>query len=182
MAAEVATLTDEERLGMVSAVVGAIGRRIPIIAGASAASQAERLKNAGRLAAAGCDIVLLSQPYTSEEQYIREIGEIAAASGLPLMIQDWDATGSGVPIPAILAAFEAVDQQKYLKVETANAGQKYTALKRATGGQLHVSGGWAVTQLIEALDRGAMPSCRRCSIPPMLASSIVTAPAIGSLP
>jgi 4-hydroxy-tetrahydrodipicolinate synthase len=154
MAAEVWKLTDEERDGMVRAVVEAIDHKVPVIGGASAATQAERLQNARRLAALGCDVVLVSQPFTSEEQYIREIGDIALASGLPLMIQDWDATGSGVPIPAILGAFEAVDQLKYLKVETADAGQKYTALKRATAGALHVSGGWAVTQLIEALDRG----------------------------
>jgi 4-hydroxy-tetrahydrodipicolinate synthase len=38
---------------------------------------------------------------------------------------------------------------------------KYTALLEATGGRLNVSGGWASTQLIEALDRGVhafMPS------------------------
>lgn len=154
MAAEVGTLTDDERDGMVRVVADAIDHKVPVIGGASAETQSARLRNAERLAALGCDVVLVSQPYSSEQQYIREIGEIARASGLPLMIQDWDATGSGVPIQAILGAFEAVDQLRYLKVETADAGQKYTALKRATGGELHVSGGWAVTQLIEALDRG----------------------------
>jgi 4-hydroxy-tetrahydrodipicolinate synthase len=154
MAAEVARLTDDERSGMVQAVLEAVARKIPVVGGASAGTQPERLRNAERLAALGCDVVLVSQPYVSEEQYIREIGEIAAACGLPLMIQDWDAAGSGVPVPAILAACDAVPQLRYLKVETADACRKYTALKRATDGRLHVSGGWAVAQLIEALDRG----------------------------
>lgn len=154
MAAEVGQLSDDERSGMVQAVVEAVRGRVPVVGGASAGTQAERLRNAERLAALGCDVVLVSQPYVSVDQYIREIGEIAAACSLPLMIQDWDATGSGVPIPAIVAACDAVEQLKYLKVETVDAGRKYTALKRATGGSLHVSGGWAVAQLIEALDRG----------------------------
>ena len=34
------------------------------------------------------------------------------------------------------------------------AGRKYSELLDATGGRLHVSGGWAVMQIIEALDRG----------------------------
>lgn len=154
LAAEVGKLTFAEREGMVRAVVDAIGHRVPVIAGASAPTQAERLANAARLSRLGCDIVLVSQPYQSDEQYAREIAELGEASGLELMIQDWDATGPGVPVPAIVAAFEAVRQLKYLKVETADAGQKYTALKLATHGRLHVSGGWAVMQLIEALDRG----------------------------
>lgn len=154
MAAEVGKLTDDERLGMVRTVVEAVHHRVPVIGGASAGTQVERLRNAERLAALGCDVVLVSQPYLSEEQYVREIGEVAAACGLPLMIQDWDAAGPGVPIPAIVAAFDTVDQLHYLKVETIDAGRKYTALKHATDGRLHVSGGWAVAQLIEALDRG----------------------------
>jgi 4-hydroxy-tetrahydrodipicolinate synthase len=139
---------------MVRAVVDALGSRIPVVGGASAPTQAERLRNAERLAGLGCDVVLVSQPYKSEATYIREIREVEQAAGRALMIQDWDAAGSGVPIPAILGAFEAVPEFRYLKVETADAGHKYTALKRATGGRLHVSGGWAVSQLIEALDRG----------------------------
>jgi 4-hydroxy-tetrahydrodipicolinate synthase len=34
------------------------------------------------------------------------------------------------------------------------AGAKYSELLAATAGRLHVSGGWAVMQMIEALDRG----------------------------
>jgi dihydrodipicolinate synthase/N-acetylneuraminate lyase len=41
-----------------------------------------------------------------------------------------------------------------LKVEVVPAGPKYTAVREATGGRLHVSGGWAADQMIEALDRG----------------------------
>jgi len=34
------------------------------------------------------------------------------------------------------------------------AGPKYTEVLAATDGALHVSGGWAVSQMIEGLDRG----------------------------
>lgn len=154
MAAEVLQLNADEREGMVRAVVEAAKDRVPVVGGASAPSQDERRRHAERLAALGCDVVLVSQPFHAEEQYVRDLGEIASTARLPIMVQDWDAGGPGVPIPAILAAFSAVNEFRYLKVETANAGKKYTALKAATGGRLHVSGGWAVSQLIEALDRG----------------------------
>jgi dihydrodipicolinate synthase/N-acetylneuraminate lyase len=41
-----------------------------------------------------------------------------------------------------------------LKVEVVPAGVKYSEVLAITEGRLHVSGGWAVMQIIEALDRG----------------------------
>ncbi len=70
------------------------------------------------------------------------------------MLQDWDPSGLGLPIPLIQRLFEEIEEFKALKIETVPAGPKYTAVLQATGGKLHVSGGWAVTQMIEGLDRG----------------------------
>ncbi len=153
LAAEVQKLAPDERDAIVRTVVATAGGRASVVGGASAPTQAERCRHAGRLAELGCDIVLVNMPFESQDQYVSDIAGVARAAGTPVMIQDWDASGSGAPLPAILAAFEAVDAFGYLKIETANAGQKYTALKQATGGKAHVSGGWAVMQLIEALDR-----------------------------
>lgn len=50
--------------------------------------------------------------------------------------------------------FETVEAVLAAKVEVVPAGRKYSELLAATGGRLHVSGGWAVMQMIEALDRG----------------------------
>jgi 4-hydroxy-tetrahydrodipicolinate synthase len=154
MAAEVGNLRASERDAMVSTVVAASAGQVPVIGGASAASHAERLETSRRVAELGCDVVLASIPYRTNEQFIGEVRDIVSVSDRPLMVQDWDATGDGIPIDAILNAFGAVDNFRFLKVETANAGRKYTALIEATGGALHVSGGWAVQQLIEGLDRG----------------------------
>ena len=57
-------------------------------------------------------------------------------------------------MPLIAEAFERVPAFRCLKVEVVPAGPKYTAVLEATGGRLHVSGGWAADQMIEALDRG----------------------------
>jgi len=50
--------------------------------------------------------------------------------------------------------FEELEPFRCIKVETVPAGSKYTAILAATGGRLNISAGWAVPQLIEALDRG----------------------------
>jgi 4-hydroxy-tetrahydrodipicolinate synthase len=54
----------------------------------------------------------------------------------------------------ILRMFEHIPAFRCLKVETVPAGAKYTQVLRATSGTLQVSAGWALPQMIEALDRG----------------------------
>jgi len=152
-AAEVLALAEDERREMVRAVVEVARGKAAVIGGASAPTQAERCRNAESLARLGCDLVLASLAFEDDEQYQREIRELAAASGRDLMIQDWDSSGPGVPVEAVVSAFETIPAFRCLKVETFDAGPKYTRLKAATAGRLHVSGGWAVMQLIEALDR-----------------------------
>jgi 4-hydroxy-tetrahydrodipicolinate synthase len=59
-----------------------------------------------------------------------------------------------LPDELILELFESVDAFRCLKVETVPAGVKYSRILELTGGRLNVSGGWAVSQMIEGLKRG----------------------------
>jgi 4-hydroxy-tetrahydrodipicolinate synthase len=96
----------------------------------------------------------VSLPYENDEQYCGAVQAVAEAAPPFLMLQDWDARGYGVPVPTLVRLFETVDAVRAVKVEVVPAGRKYSELLAATGGRLHVSGGWAVMQMIEALDRG----------------------------
>jgi len=62
--------------------------------------------------------------------------------------------GYGVKVDMVKRLFEEIPCFRSFKLETAFAGPKYTEVLKATGGCMHVSGGWAVQQMIEALDRG----------------------------
>jgi len=154
MAAEVEALSDAERDAILTTVTQTVAGKVPVIGGASAPTPEERLADARRIGQLGCDIVLASLSTHDANDLADEIGRLADASGLPVMVQDWDATSVGLPVSAIVGAFQREEAFRYLKVETANAGAKYSQLKTETSGALHVSGGWAVQQLIEALDRG----------------------------
>ena len=134
-------------------VVGAKGRAV-VIGGASAASGVERVRLARRLVAAGCAGVLVSIPYENDGQYAAAVREVADTAPPFLMLQDWDPHGYGVPVATLVRLFETVESVRAIKVEVVPAGRKYSELLKATGGRLHVSGGWAVMQMIEALDRG----------------------------
>jgi dihydrodipicolinate synthase/N-acetylneuraminate lyase len=131
MASEVDKLSESERLEMVAAVVDESSARVPVIGGASAAAGPPRQEIARRLIGLGCAGILVSIPFEGEERYRREIEEIASLQPEFLMIQDWD-----------------------FRVEVVPAGVKYSRVLEATEGRLHVSGGWAVMQMIEALARG----------------------------
>ena len=154
MASEVDKLTPSERDLFVDTVLDEVRGRAVVIGGASAASAQERIRLARRLVAAGCDGVLVSIPYENDEQYSAAVGEVAEAAPPFLMLQDWDPLGYGVPVATLVKLFETVDAVRAVKVEVVPAGRKYSELLAATNGRLHVSGGWAVLQMIEALDRG----------------------------
>lgn len=154
MASEVEKLTLAERDLFVDTVLDEVKGRAAVIGGASAASSEERKRLARRLVAAGCDGVLVSIPYENDEQYSRAVNEVAETSPPFLMLQDWDPRGYGVPVEVLVRLFETVEPVRAVKVEVVPAGRKYSELLAATGGRLHVSGGWAVMQMIEALDRG----------------------------
>jgi len=154
MASEVDKLTQEERERMVRTVLDVSKGRVPVIGGASAGTHAERVQWTRRLTALGCDGVLVSVPFDEEAAYKREVREIAACEPPMLMLQDWDARGYGAPVPLLASLFEEIECFRSLKIEVVPAGVKYSEMLQATRGQLHVAGGWAVMQMLEALDRG----------------------------
>ncbi|HOF38811.1 MAG TPA: dihydrodipicolinate synthase family protein, partial [Candidatus Hydrogenedentes bacterium] len=154
MASEVDKLTENERDVMVRTVLEAAAGRVPVFGGASAASQAERVHWTRAMLRLGCDGVLVSVPFEDEAQYEREVREIAECGPPMLMLQDWDPRGYGVPVAVIARLFDELECFRSLKIEVVPAGVKYSDVLHATDGRLHVAGGWAVMQMIEALDRG----------------------------
>ena len=154
VASEVDQLTEAERASIIKAALEVTDHRIPIIGGASAATKEQCLSYVRQLKDAGCDGVLANIPYVDDEQYSDYVRSIDALHPGFLMVQDYDLTGSGVPTDILVRLFEEVESFRCLKIETALPGGKYTKMLNATDHRLHISGGWSVTQYIEALDRG----------------------------
>jgi 4-hydroxy-tetrahydrodipicolinate synthase len=154
MAAEVGKLSEQERALMVKTTVDTVNGRVPVIGGASAPDADTRERLARTLIDLGCESILASIPYAGDEDYERQVRALDALHPGLLMLQDWDFQGYGLPVPLIVRLFETVESFKSIKIEVVPAGVKYSEVLEATGGTLHISGGWAVTQMIEALDRG----------------------------
>lgn len=154
MASEVGALTDEERTAIIRTTAAVVDGAVPVIGGASADDGVARTRWARRVIELGCDAALVAIPYTDDESWERDVRDIAAATGGPLVVQDWDAAGYGVPVALIARLYREVEPFVSIKIETVPAGAKYSEVLTATNGSIHVAGGWAVMQMIEALDRG----------------------------
>jgi len=154
MASEVGRLTESERELLVATVLEVVKGQVPVIGGASAATAEVRIRAARSLIAMGCDGVLVSIPYKSDQQYEAAVCAVAELGPGFLMLQDWDFHGYGLPVPLVVRLFEEVDVFRSLKIEVVPGGVKYTEILEATDGRLHVASGWGEMQMIEAFDRG----------------------------
>jgi len=154
LASEVATLSIAERLQMVATVTAEVAGKVPVFAGAGEPDIERRKHIVKEYLAMGCQNILFQIPFENAEQFKCQFYEVANLGVETIMLQDWNANGYGLPDDLILELFDAVESFRCLKVETVPAGVKYSRLLGLTEGKLHLSGGWAVTQMIEGLKRG----------------------------
>lgn len=155
VAGEVGSLTRDERQGLIEAAAKQAAGRLPLIVGVSAADWQESLALAGHARSVGAAAVLW-QPGAGlgRDALADGLAALGAAGPGAVILQDLDWGGGGLALDVILSLFESVPAFRGIKVETVPAGPKYGAILAATGGRLHVSGGWAVGQMMDALARG----------------------------
>lgn len=155
VAGEVGALRAEERHCLLETVVAACRGRLKVVAGVSAPDLATSLELARRARDADADMVLWQPPQgTAEKEIGPALARLGDAGPGPVMLQDLDWTGPGIGLAAIEEAARTVPAFQALKVETAPAGPKYSAVRKALGSRLHLSGGWAATQMVDGLARG----------------------------
>lgn len=154
MAAEVAKLSHSERRNLLETVLGTVAGARPVVAGVYADGGDSRLELVRDYVSLGARVVLVSIPFESADQLVRDVSDVAAAGPEIVMVQDWAPSGYGIPIEAIERLAAEVPAFRSIKIEVAASGIKYSQVLERTGGSLHVAGGWAVTQMMEGLERG----------------------------
>lgn len=154
LAAEVNQLSEKEKIAMVEAVCEEVDGKVPVFAATGPVPLPTAKKIISSYLSLGCRQVLFQIPFENEQQFTHHFNTLAAMDVETIMLQDWSPTGYGLPDEMILELFEQVPNFRCLKVETVPAGIKYSRLLNLTDGKLNLSGGWAVSQLIEGLERG----------------------------
>lgn len=154
MASEVYKLSDAERLTMVETVLDEVNGQVPVIAGAGETDLLKSKKIISCYLDMGCKDILFQIPFKNAAQFYDHFMELADMGPETIMLQDWDAGGYGLPEDLICDLFEKIEAFRCLKIETVPAGIKYSRILELTQGRLNVSGGWAVSQMIEGMKRG----------------------------
>lgn len=167
IASENAYLSLEEKIALATHVQSLSQDLVPVLWGTGSPHVEECLEIMRRAEQAGAAACLVAVPptlYREPARIIEFFAELASQVPVPLMAQDWEPGGTGMQVSTILELARRVPSIRYLKIETLPAGPKYTAVLEGTQGKLHVSGGWAVQQMIEALDRGVHAMIPECSM------------------
>jgi dihydrodipicolinate synthase/N-acetylneuraminate lyase len=154
MASEVYRLSEVERIKMVEVVLDEVQNKVPVIAGAGETDLTKSKRLLKSYSDLGCKNVLFQIPFENDDQFKTHFLELSEIDAEMIMLQDWSASGYGLPDKLICDLFNNVPAFRCLKVETIPAGVKYSRILSLTDGRLNVSGGWAVTQMIEGLTRG----------------------------
>ena len=155
VAGENASLSLDEKETIINACVKHNNNRLPLIVSCSANNQYDRITLSRAAKVAGADWILCQTPNNlNGNELIECFNEIANAGPSNLMIQDLSWTDNGMNDEDILLLFENIKKFKGLKIEVLNSGPKYSRILKATNHKLHLSGGWAIMGMIEALNRG----------------------------
>ncbi len=155
VAGENGSLSFDEKNILLNECVTYNKNRIPVIISCTAKNQMERIalsKNAKEL---GADWILCQTPENVfGNELVECFNEIAEVGPDNLMIQDLSWTDYGMSDEDIILLNKNVNKFKSLKIEVLNSGPKYTRVFDITNHHLHLSGGWAIMGMIEALNRG----------------------------
>lgn len=157
VASEAAFLSVSERRQILEHIRTHIRGSVPLIVGASS-DDAANCRQMGELAetldAEAWLVAVPQEMYHQPWSLIPFFQEVCRDCRLPLVIQDLQFNGPGLPLSTIRELYERLPTFSGIKIETVPSGPKYTAVREALGPDFWISGGWAVPQMIEALDRG----------------------------
>ena len=155
VAGETGSLSATEKRLVAHTVLDQVAQRVPVIVGCSSAQQAERLALATMARELDAPAMLCQAPTGLHgTALLAQMEAMAMVGPRLLMLQDLDFSGPGLPLDDILLLHRQLPAFRCLKIEVALPGPKYSAVLEATRGDIHVSGGWAAAQMMEALHRG----------------------------
>ena len=157
VAGENASLSFDEKMLIINETISYNQNRIPTIVSCSAKEQKDRVALSILAKEAGAEWILCQAPDNMfGKQLLECFQEIADVGPKYLMIQDLSWSDNGMKDEDILMLHNQIKKFKGLKIEVLNSGPKYTRILEATNNQIHLSGGWAIMGMIEALHRGCM--------------------------
>lgn len=151
---ESATLSHEEHDGVIAAVIKAVKKRVPVIAGTGSNSTAEAVRLTREAEKAGADGALLISPYynrPTQEGIYQHYKKVAESVGIPLIVYNIPGrTGSKIE-PETLARLSEIKNVAGVKEATGSVDQAIDVVRLSKAGFGVYSGEDSLTFSLMAL-------------------------------
>jgi dihydrodipicolinate synthase/N-acetylneuraminate lyase len=156
--AEFYKLSDVERYHFVDVLVEHTHQRIPTIAATSCGSTYSTIEFSRYAEKRGADCVMVTAPRTTPLPAVEIIGHysrLCEALSIPVMLQDADFTGAGLPAHVFVELARKYPNFRFAKLEVTLPGEKCAAIVEQTKGQVQIIYGLGGIAMIEGLSHGA---------------------------
>ena len=150
-------LTEAERDRVVGAAVEANGGRVPVVAQANHASGRVAAELARRYTDAGADVISFAIPRqfgASGADIVDYCAQIAAATPLPILIQDFNPGGTTIGADFVVQLHDRCNNFRYVKLEDPMMVDKLVAIRAATAGRVGILEGWGGLYMLEGVAAG----------------------------
>ena len=150
-------LTESERHLTVAAAVEANASRVPVVAQANHPSARAAADLARRYQEMGADAVSVAVPRqfgASDSDIVAYCGAVAAATSLPVMVQDFNPGGLTVGAEVIAELSDRHPNFGYVKLEDPMMLDKLLAIRGGPGGRVGILEGWGGLYMLEGIGAG----------------------------
>jgi len=151
-------LSDAERRRVTERYISAVGGRVPVVVGCSAAATKVAAERASEAEEAGAAAVMVAPPNNQRnlDLVFEHYRRVAEAVSLPVVVQDEPVnTGVVMPAPFIARLVDGVENCRYVKLEEAPTTIKISSLLKNMETAADIFGGLGGMYLYEELARGA---------------------------
>jgi dihydrodipicolinate synthase/N-acetylneuraminate lyase len=157
-AAEFYKMSDPERYHFVDVLVEHTKKRIPVIAATSSGSTHSTIAFSRYAERAGADCLMIAAPRTTAlpaREMVAHYGRICDSVGIPVMLQDADFTGAGLPAGILVDLARKHSNFLFAKLEVTMPGAKCAEVVEQTGGQVQIIYGLGGVAMLDGLAHGA---------------------------
>ena len=157
-ASEYYKLSELERLRVIEIVITHCRRRVPVWASTGSPSIRASVEFSARAQSLGADGVMVAAPRAvplGAAELTSYSEAVCRSIEIPVMLQDADFQGSGLPVRLFTELAERCPNFLYAKLENVLPGERCQEIIRRSDGKVKVLYGWGGLRLFDGLAHGA---------------------------
>jgi dihydrodipicolinate synthase/N-acetylneuraminate lyase len=156
--AEFYKMSDGERYHFVDVLIDQTRKRLPAIAATSCGSTYNTIEFSRYAEKAGADCLMVTAPRAAPlpaGQIVEFYSRLCDAVSIPVMLQDADFTGAGLPASVFVDLARRHPNFRFAKLEVTLPGAKCAEIVEKSGGQVQVIYGLGGIAMLDGLAHGA---------------------------